>query len=228
MTSLIVGLSGATCSGKTTLANLLHKLFLNSSHLNQDLYYWEDDSENHRKVSVLQKGGQVEEAINWELISAFDMEKLADHIRRWKNKTLPSNTKTWMKRSYTSSDIFVADSDLEFRKDFLDEIAPIRGAPMVFVEGILLFNEPNVAGLCDLKYFHTLDYETCLARRKTRTYDPPDMEGYFEQVVWPWYKENRTSMEKSNVKNIALLDGRNSLGHNFSLILNDLIKKLLY
>ena len=70
---LIVGISGATCSGKTTLANALHKVIPNSIALNQDQYYWNDDSENH----ILAEGIKY---INWELVSAFDNEKLPKYF----------------------------------------------------------------------------------------------------------------------------------------------------
>jgi uridine kinase len=40
---LVVGVSGSTCSGKTTLVALLKNLFPNSKVFNQDQYYFLED-----------------------------------------------------------------------------------------------------------------------------------------------------------------------------------------
>jgi len=53
---------------------------------------------------------------------------------------------------------------------------PFRNIPIAFVEGITIFNDPELAELCNLKFFISLDFETCQARRRLRTYDPPDVE----------------------------------------------------
>uniref|UniRef100_A0A0K0D993 Molybdopterin synthase n=1 Tax=Angiostrongylus cantonensis TaxID=6313 RepID=A0A0K0D993_ANGCA len=39
-------------------------------------------------------------------------------------------------------------------------------------------------------FFHTLNESTCRRRRSKRTYDPPDVPGYFEEVVWPAYQQH--------------------------------------
>lgn len=44
--------------------------------------------------------------------------------------------------------------------------------------------------MCHHKLFFTLTREECWARRSIRTYDPPDVPGYFEQVVWPEYERH--------------------------------------
>ena len=48
---LVVGLGGATCSGKTTLAKLLaEKVFSHCALLHQDDFYHEECSEKHVPV----------------------------------------------------------------------------------------------------------------------------------------------------------------------------------
>jgi uridine kinase len=42
-----VGISGATCSGKTTLSYLLGKLFYNSRVYKQDDFYYAEDDPRH-------------------------------------------------------------------------------------------------------------------------------------------------------------------------------------
>lgn len=46
-------------------------------------------------------------------------------------------------------------------------------------------------------------------RRVTRTYEPPDVPGYFEQYVWPAY-EGHVEKIRGNTS-VRLLDGRMSL-----------------
>ncbi|VDM73708.1 unnamed protein product [Strongylus vulgaris] len=44
--------------------------------------------------------------------------------------------------------------------------------------------------LCDRVIFLTLDQDTCRRRRTRRAYDPPDVDGYFEEVLWPAYQQH--------------------------------------
>ncbi|VDL83129.1 unnamed protein product [Nippostrongylus brasiliensis] len=46
----------------------------------------------------------------------------------------------------------------------------------------------DLVELCDRVIFLTLDQDTCRRRRTKRSYDPPDMPGYFDEVVWPSYQ----------------------------------------
>jgi len=169
---------------------------------------------------------QDKKVINWELLSAFDMVKLANDIKKItsvKNTVkIPQDLAT---KNFTSTEIFVqtASNSLQFRDDFLAKINPFRGFPILFVEGILVLNDPVVANLCDLKYFIKLDHQSCLTRRCTRVYDPPDPTGYFDKIVWPWYVKNLADLKKSQVNNVTYLDGKDSIADNFSHVLCDLM-----
>ena len=70
---LTIGLSGATCSGKTTVASMLEKVLPSCMVINQDTYYYDDDSDKHVKDPVTN-------LINWEVIEAFNMEKMHEDI----------------------------------------------------------------------------------------------------------------------------------------------------
>ncbi|KAK5970237.1 hypothetical protein GCK32_000854 [Trichostrongylus colubriformis] len=58
------------------------------------------------------------------------------------------------------------------------------------VEGNMLTECIDILKLCDRVMFFTLDLETCRRRRSKRSYDPPDMPGYFDEVVWPAYQQH--------------------------------------
>ena len=61
--------SGATCSGKTSLASLLEKVFPRASVVNLDKYYYEEDSPHHVR-------DHKTKFINWEVLEAFNMNQM--------------------------------------------------------------------------------------------------------------------------------------------------------
>ena len=89
---------------------------------------------------------------------------------------------------------------------------------MIFLDGILLFNHSGIAETCDVKFFIELTKEVCWERRQQRSYDPPDPEGYFEKVVWPYYIRNRKEVEEK-VSDVQYLSGSDTLESNFMHIL---------
>ncbi|XP_067644324.1 uncharacterized protein [Eurosta solidaginis] len=61
---------------------------------------------------------------------------------------------------------------------------------LLIIEGFTIFNQPELLTLCNIKFHFHLPYEKCFERRQKRTYDPPDVTGYFEICVWPNYEKN--------------------------------------
>ena len=84
---LVIGISGATCSGKTTLARLLNKIIRKSVAINQDQFYWDEESEYH----ILAEGVNH---INWELVTAFNNDKLLAEIKSHSNKNSDPQSST--------------------------------------------------------------------------------------------------------------------------------------
>lgn len=80
---------------------------------------------------------------------------------------------------------------------------------ILIVDGFSIFAYEPIWRLCHLKYFLTLTKEQCWERRKLRTYEPPDVPGYFEKVVWPEYsKQLAQIMQREELKTaIVFLDG---------------------
>ena len=61
--------SGATCSGKTSLASLLEKVLPRAAVVNLDKYYYEEDSSHHVRDNKTN-------FINWEVLQAFNMNQM--------------------------------------------------------------------------------------------------------------------------------------------------------
>lgn len=69
----IIGISGATCSGKTSLTNRLCEELKNCVTINQDAYFWPIDDPRHTKIPELNH-------LNWEIMSSMDMDKMRSDI----------------------------------------------------------------------------------------------------------------------------------------------------
>lgn len=92
---------------------------------------------------------------------------------------------------------------------------------LVIIDGHIIFNHPELTKLFDKRYFFTLTKEQCLARRLTRTYDPPDVPGYFDKVVWPMYLKNLEEV-KATTNDVTYIDGSEDMGEVHDKVLEDL------
>lgn len=70
---MIIGIGGATCAGKTTIANELHAKIPESIVIHQDDYYYPIGSPN---LEYIEEVGHY----NWDVISAINTDKLINEI----------------------------------------------------------------------------------------------------------------------------------------------------
>ncbi|XP_011499277.1 PREDICTED: nicotinamide riboside kinase 1, partial [Ceratosolen solmsi marchali] len=70
---LVIGISGPTCSGKTSLAKKLHDNIQDSILMSQDTYFLSEDNPKHSFISELNH-------FNWEILSSLDMSKMYSDI----------------------------------------------------------------------------------------------------------------------------------------------------
>ena len=177
--------------------------------------------------------------INWEVVSAFDNDKLLTIIKtnviRNKTSGIRMNCDSISKKFNAITDemskmpnmtAFFEENNQE-QKALKDLQQTFLNFPQVIiVDGILVLNHPEIVDQCDVKFFLTLDFETCLKRRDLRTYDPPDVPGYFEKIVYPHYVKNLESMKNlDSGDKIFYLDGANDIMTNFKIIVSEIIKK---
>jgi nicotinamide/nicotinate riboside kinase len=201
---LIIGISGVTCSGKTTLADSLYKHFkerngqeikpgieLNRVELlNQDDYFRSVDDPNHQKVERLNH-------LNWEIIESIDMNKMIrDIMETLGSKFVLYNTRSSsLVNSLDHGNLFQNHYNLNqhhpkprIARDsdelMLDEEETCNFKKIVkhnnllnilIVEGLLVFNHSVTFDLFNVKFHLHVPYEVCYARRSKRTYDPPDV-----------------------------------------------------
>lgn len=92
---------------------------------------------------------------------------------------------------------------------------------ILIIEGFMIFNQPELVTLCNIKFHFHLPYEKCYERRCQRTYDPPDVTGYFEMCVWPHYEKN--FKEFRDRKDITFLNGEVTKEKIFEFVLQRIV-----
>ncbi|VDN19225.1 unnamed protein product [Gongylonema pulchrum] len=79
----------------------------------------------------------------------------------------------------------------------------------VIIEGNMILQIESLQKLIHRAVFVTLRRGICEERRATRNYNPPDLPGYVDEVVWPAYKSHLACAQKLARRSalIAFTDG---------------------
>lgn len=140
--AVLIGIAGGTGSGKTTLANRLKKAFGDDVVLLcQDFYYYSFDNLTFEERKQL----------NFDHPDAFDSELLTEQLKKLKSFE-PIDRPTY--------------SFVEYRR--LEETVREEPKRVIILEGILIFENPRLAELMDIKIFVDTDADIRLARRLMR------------------------------------------------------------
>ncbi|KAI9504136.1 P-loop containing nucleoside triphosphate hydrolase protein [Coemansia spiralis] len=185
---IIFGLAGSSCSGKTTIALNLIKLFPHTVIVHQDDFYKPDSQIPLNKDLGIQ---------DWDCPEAFDMSAMVQSIR--------STSKGLQSIGATNNDNKAEDAQSHFASQWanppedVDKMVDAKNIPfsIVLVEGILLFHDrvhgddAYPATEFDAGMFIYAEYQTLKSRREARAgyttkegfwADPP---GYFDSIVYP-------------------------------------------
>lgn len=207
---LLVGLSGVSCCGKTTLARLLTRIFPLSSILHADDFYFPDSQ------VPIHDGIQ-----DWDCSEAIDVKKLVGALKRLK----AGESVKAVHDGVASTEIPEAEVrgpknavDEELLEQLSCEVAAgetdtkgERGTsgrpPLVIIDGFLLFGESvrEIRDQLDIKILLRSTYEDSKQRREAKSgyyithegywEDPP---GYFDHVVWPNFVKNHDFLFQGN------------------------------
>jgi len=166
---LLLGVAGGTGSGKTTVARSILEAVGETrlALLEMDSYYRDVDWEHD--------GDLLHH--NFDHPSAIDHELFAEHLRELK--------------AGRAVEVPVYDFVAHRRTD---RTRPVRPEPVVIVEGILIFVEPSIRNLLDLKIYVDTDADVRLIRRLQRDIDErgrslADVLRQYEQSVRPMHLE---------------------------------------
>ena len=183
--ALLIGISGVSSSGKTTLARLLRDIFPNTFILHEDDFYKPDAEIPKDKDGVL----------DWDCLGSINLPALEQALSfiRKEGMPPPDLVSKEDKNSIGEIDVDAAVVDeLKWKASrWMFEDVP----PVAIIDGFLLYSEDMkaVRELFDVKLILRTDYQTAKARREARSgyvtldsfwEDPP---GYVDKVVWPNY-----------------------------------------
>ena len=197
--AIVIGLSGVTNGGKTSMSEALKRKF-DADVINMDDYFWEDDSPNH--IRLAEFNGHA----NWDCVESIDFETMHRDILKWLDKVTVQKT---LEQNETN---MAAENDVTIKTG--------SDVKMLVIEGILIFNYKPLSELFAKKYFFTLTKEECTARRDKRSYEPPDPEGYFDGCVWPMHLKYKQELEGDN--SIVYLNGTDDRNKLFERVCNDI------
>ncbi len=142
MDVMILGIAGGTGSGKTTLTRRLKERFGDEvSVVYHDNYYKRRDDLTYDERCV----------INYDHPNAFDTDMLLEHLA--------------LLKAGHAIKCPVYDYTVHNRSD---QTVLIQPAPVIIVEGILLFAFPELCDLMDIKVFVDTDADVRILRRIVR------------------------------------------------------------
>lgn len=142
MNTIFIGIAGGTGSGKTTLTRHLKEHFGdNVTVIGHDSYYKRQVGKTYEERALQ----------NYDHPSAFDTDLLIEHLRQLRDgKSVRCPVYSFVDHNRT------------------DETVEIRPAKVVIVEGILIFQNPTLRDLFDIKIFVETDADVRILRRALR------------------------------------------------------------
>ena len=156
MKTIIIGIAGGTGSGKTTLTRRLRDHFGANevSVINHDSYY-----KRHDELPYSER-----RKLNYDHPDSFDTGLLVEHL----HELLAGRCVK----------VPVYDYSVHNRSDRTVRVCP---APVIIVEGILIFASPELCDMMDLKVFVDTDADVRILRRIVR--DVKDRGRTLDSVV---------------------------------------------
>ncbi|KAL5113443.1 ribosylnicotinamide kinase [Pleosporales sp. CAS-2024a] len=190
-TPLLLGISGPSSSGKTTLSRLLRDIFPASK-----LFILHLDDFYHTDADIPRRNGVQD----WDCLESLNVAQLQDALHHIKTH---GTSPAWLQSKEDQNSVGehgVGAEDLAALRArvgawFDASKEQWHGRRICVVDGFLLFSEDmrEVRDAFDVRLFLRTSYETAKRRREARSgyvtlegfwEDPP---GYVDNVVWPNY-----------------------------------------
>ena len=159
----IIGITGLSCSGKTTLSQKLQAALGNDSCLliSMDDYYKELTQEQY---AILHND---EAAINFDTPESINFQLLKKNL----NDIKSNSENTWLPKFDLASCVITTWTHL-----------PANKYKFIIIEGLFVFSDPEIVDLCNLKiWVETSEYICALRRFIKFTYL---IKGYTHEYVY--------------------------------------------
>lgn len=203
MRTILIGITGASSSGKSTLAHLLKSILPHSEIIHEDDFYKPEEDIPY---------DPIRKDRDWDCPDAIDMDAMKQTLSvLTKPNTYSMNLKAAVRETDngyfdyamastepTVNDAFF-NNDERIIKDLMEKVNvkldhfDSRESFRIFlIDGFLILPDKELLKMFSLTLFFKTSYEALKNRREKRTYnvggdvwaDPP---GYFDTFVWPGY-----------------------------------------
>ncbi|PQE19569.1 nicotinamide riboside kinase 1 protein [Rutstroemia sp. NJR-2017a WRK4] len=201
--AIVIGISGPSSSGKTTLSRLLRDIFPNTFIVHEDDFYLPEE-----------KLPKKDDLIDWDCAESLNIPRIAETLEYvHENAALPPDLDSYQDRNSVGECPVPDEAIAEVKsqvKEWLQPGNPGHGilqdtsnpTSICLFDGFLLYSDSlaPVQSQLDLKLFLRVSYAKAKARREARSgyatlegfwEDPP---GYVDKIVWPNYVENHKWM----------------------------------
>ncbi|KAF2497588.1 P-loop containing nucleoside triphosphate hydrolase protein [Lophium mytilinum] len=189
--ALLLGISGPSSSGKTTLSRLLRDILPQSFILHLDDFYLEE-----RNIPI-REGVQ-----DWDCIESLDLNGFREALSHIKKHGSSPPTLVSKEDQNAVGEHRVPAELIEELKQRVQALVAEKSwnMPIAIIDGFLLFSNEmaDIRDLFDVRLFLRTSYRTAKTRREARTgyvtlegfwEDPP---GYVDQIVWPNYVKDHS------------------------------------
>ena len=142
MNTILIGIAGGTGSGKTTLTRHLKEHFGDSvTVIGHDSYYKRQEGKTYEERAT----------VNYDHPSAFDTDLLIQHLKELKaGHAIQCPVYSYVDHNRT------------------DETVAVQPNKVIIVEGILIFQNPTLREMFDIKIFVETDADVRILRRALR------------------------------------------------------------
>ena len=222
MKTIIIGLTGASSSGKSTIACILSTILPNCQIIHEDDFFKPESDVPY---------DESRKDRDWDCPDAIDFVKLKHTIRTLKEPSQYDSTiESIVADSGNGYYDYVLKStepprnDASFQNDktvilkvkkSVSEILDSKyknDYRIILLDGFLLLHDEELLELFDFTLFFKTNYQSLKDRREKRHYtvgeslwvDPP---GYFDQFVWPGYYIYHKDRFTNDDENVVKLTG---------------------
>lgn len=151
MKLIVIGISGITGGGKTTLATALYQFLCDRNNANavdgihinrveiihQDKYFWIRSSPNHTWIKEIN-------FINREILSAMDMDQFANDVSEVVQQLTDGTSETNDQKCSTNIDT---------------NRSPRISVNILIIEGFLIYNDERINRFCGIRFHLYLSSE---------------------------------------------------------------------
>lgn len=207
--TILLGLSGPSCSGKTTLSRLLRDaLAPHAFILHEDDFYVTD------ALIPIKKASDGRELQDWDCLESIDAQGLKEMLEHVKGSGKVKEGFESKEDQNAVGEVRVDRNVLEEWRDMFREILGDEnreGVRICIMDGFLLFAESmaEIRDLFDIRLLLRADYQTVKSRREARkgyvTLEGfwEDPENYVDEIVWPNYVADHAFLfEGGNVEGV--------------------------